>query len=160
MWTWVLRISLKAALSSTFRSPWNETIMFALMLRTSLKHIARGFLAVLTSWRFVPVRARVCSSLICAWGGGSILSISTSHQHHADIVDVGACTCWLIHRQKTVRLGAGSSDLWFQVWGKASVTGLPSSSPTAPSRVVKFAKGTFNHQLWHDLSSHLFVIST
>lgn len=67
--------------------------MFALMLQTSLKHVARGVLAVLTSWHFVPVSARVCSSLICA-GGGHLESFkSPTGQHHADIVDAGAHRC-------------------------------------------------------------------
>lgn len=64
-----------------------------------------------------------------------------------------------MHRHKSACC-AGSFDLWFQVVNRASVTELPPSSPTASSRVVKFAKGAFNHQLCRDLSSHLFVIST
>lgn len=72
--------------------------MFALMLQTSLLHVARAFLAVLTSWHFQPMCARVCSSLICAGGkggGGHLESFdkSPTGKHHADIVDVGAHMC-------------------------------------------------------------------
>lgn len=65
---------MRAALSSTFRSPWNETVMFQLMLQTSLQHLAGGVLAVLTRWHFAPVRARVSSSHVCAGrrGGGRL----------------------------------------------------------------------------------------
>lgn len=64
------------------------------------------------------------------------------------------------HREeRRVHVGAGSFDLCFQVSNGTSVTGLPSSSPTASSSVVKFAKGAFNQQLRCDLSRHLVVIS-
>lgn len=150
-------------LSPSFGSPWSESIMLALMLQTSLKYFAGGVLAVLTGWHLAS-RMCTCLQFPSSAPDGAVGGGLSAGQHQCgimwmrrlrEVIRVDECP-----RRKRVSVGTGSFDSWFQVSSKASVTGPPPSSPTASSRLVKLAKGTFNHHLWRHLSSHLFVIST
>lgn len=72
--------------------------MMIAMLPTSLKRLAVGVLAVLTSWRFC---ARACTCLqfprLCRGrgGGGHVepFKESTARRHHADLGPMGGHRC-------------------------------------------------------------------